>query len=87
MVCFVGQHILQALVTAPFVLSLLQTSACLFTLGAVLTTILVPLSLSSVEYNEYGLVRQRSTGEMHLDKGVHDPGRYALGPDFTFKTF
>ncbi|GMH37810.1 hypothetical protein BSKO_05683 [Bryopsis sp. KO-2023] len=56
-------------------------------IGFLLVVILVPLSLSSVEYYEYGLIRKRSSGKMLLEKGVYDAGRYSLGPDRTFKKF
>ncbi|GMH43885.1 hypothetical protein BSKO_11819 [Bryopsis sp. KO-2023] len=59
----------------------------LLCIGALLIVILVPTSLSSVEYYEYGLVKKRSSGSMLLGKGVYGPGRYHLGPDFTFKKF
>lgn len=49
--------------------------------------ILLPASVSSIEYHEYGLLKRKSTGTMILDKGVYTAGRYFNGPDYTFKKF
>jgi hypothetical protein len=57
---------------------------CLFGLGigALLTVILVPLSISSVEYYEYGL-KQRRTGSVDTSQ-VYTQGRYFPGPAYRF---
>lgn len=51
---------------------------CFLFLGVLLTIILVPLSLSYVEYYEYGLKRSQITGAVDTSK-VYSSGRYFLG--------
>lgn len=59
---------------------------CLLLTGCLLILILVPMTFSKLEYYEAGLKAQKSTGTVSLDN-VYEPGNYAIGPDFTFKTF
>lgn len=51
-----------------------------------LIVILVPLSISNVEYNEIAFSRRRSTGTISRDR-VYTTGRYSLGPDVEFVKF
>lgn len=59
----------------------------LLAIGLLLLLILLPASVSTIEYHEFGLLKKKSTGTMLLDKGVYNAGRYFNGPDFTFKKF
>ena len=66
-----------------------QTYTLLFcgaTVTVVLLCILLPLSLSGVEYYQYGFAMRRSTGAVSTGR-VYESGLYGLGPDFEFKTF
>jgi SPFH domain / Band 7 family len=53
-----------------------------FGIGLLLTVILVPLSLSSVEYYEYGLV-QTQTGKVDTSQ-IYTSGRHLIGPISAF---
>ncbi|KAL4219618.1 hypothetical protein ACF0H5_022191 [Mactra antiquata] len=55
-------------------------------LAAILLVIILPMSFSSLEYNEYGFRRQKSTGTVDTSK-VYSGGKHFLGPDYEFKTF
>ncbi|CAC5368306.1 unnamed protein product [Mytilus coruscus] len=55
-----------------------------FILG--LISILIVASYSYLDYYEYGLKRQKSTGSVDKTE-VYDGGRYFIGPDFEFKVF
>ena len=57
----------------------------LFILGILLICILIPLSLQSVEYFEYGLLKKKTTGVTSGD--VYDSGRYFNGPSYKFIKF
>jgi len=59
---------------------------CCLATGCLLTVILLPLSFSKIEYYEAGLLAQKSTGQVNIDK-VYGPGNHFVGPDFTFKTY
>jgi hypothetical protein len=59
------------------------TFGCMFITGLLLITVLVPLSLSRVDYYDYGLKQRRSTGRVDPDR-TYTRGRYHLGPDFKF---
>lgn len=52
-------------------------------IGLLLMCILVPLSLSHVEYYEYGLKIRKTSGHVDTDK-VYGNGRYQLGPTYDF---
>lgn len=54
--------------------------------GVLLIVILVPMSFSSLEYYEYGFVRQKSTGRVDLST-VYASGKHFIGPDYEFKVF
>ncbi|XP_052079824.1 uncharacterized protein LOC127717989 isoform X1 [Mytilus californianus] len=54
--------------------------------GALMILILVPVSFSYLDYYEYGLKRQKSTGSVDKTE-IYDSGRYFVGPDFEFKVF
>lgn len=54
-------------------------------IGVLLMVILVPLSLSHLEYYEYGLTK-RKTGRVDTSK-VYGSGRYLLGPAYRFITY
>jgi len=56
---------------------------CLGGIGLLLIVILVPLSLSYVEYYEYGLVHNKITGTVDT-KVVYPGGRYFTGPTKNF---
>lgn len=58
--------------------------ACLsiIPIGLLLMVILVPMSLSHVEYYEYGL-EKRKTGKVDTSK-VYESGRYVVGPAYEF---
>jgi len=56
---------------------------CAGGIGLLLLLVLVPISFSYVEYYEYGLKQRKSTGAVDTDK-IYGPGRYVLGPDYTF---
>jgi SPFH domain / Band 7 family len=56
-----------------------------FGTGLLLTVILVPLSLSSVEYYEYGLVQSR-TGKVDTSY-TYTSGRHLIGPVSKFLTY
>lgn len=58
----------------------------LFGVGCLLMVILVPLSLSGVEYYEYGLKMRKTTGKV-ITTQVYDNGRYLVGPTSTFLTY
>ncbi|XP_076088758.1 uncharacterized protein LOC143059153 isoform X2 [Mytilus galloprovincialis] len=51
-----------------------------------LTAILIITSFSYLNYWEYGLKRQKSTGSVDKTE-IYDSGRYFVGPDFEFKVF
>ncbi|CAG2251199.1 unnamed protein product [Mytilus edulis] len=51
-----------------------------------LISILIIASYSYLDYYEYGLRRQKSTGSVDKTE-VYDGGRYFIGPDFEFKIF
>ncbi|VDI09261.1 Hypothetical predicted protein [Mytilus galloprovincialis] len=51
-----------------------------------LISILIIASYSYLDYYEYGLKRQKSTGSVDKTE-VYDGGRYFIGPDFEFKIF
>ncbi|XP_063412520.1 uncharacterized protein LOC134695237 isoform X1 [Mytilus trossulus] len=54
--------------------------------AALLILILVPVSFSYLDFYEYGLKRQKSTGSVDKTE-IYDSGRYFVGPDFEFKVF
>ena len=56
---------------------------CFVLLPIILICILVPLSLSGVEYDEYGFISRRSTGKVDISK-IYEAGLYGIGPDYTF---
>lgn len=58
----------------------------LFIIGLMLLIIILPLSFSYLDYYEYGVVRNKITASVNLDK-VYDSGRYVIGPSHEFKTF
>ncbi|XP_063412525.1 uncharacterized protein LOC134695238 [Mytilus trossulus] len=51
-----------------------------------LISILIIASYGYLDYYEYGLRRQKSTGSVDKTE-VYDGGRYFIGPDFEFKVF
>ena len=51
---------------------------CLLITGILLTVILVPLSFSYVDYYDYGLVKDKTTGTVESGR-VYTQGRYMLG--------
>ena len=51
--------------------------------GILLTIILVPISLSYIEYNEFGLEIRTTTGAVDTEK-VYSGGRYMTGPTYDF---
>ncbi|KAK3745333.1 hypothetical protein QZH41_006724 [Actinostola sp. cb2023] len=53
---------------------------------ALILVIVLPLSFSDVEYYEIAFKKQKSTGKVDTSK-VYTMGRYAIGPDYTFKKF
>lgn len=55
-------------------------------IGLLTMVIVLPLSFSGVEYYELGIRKQKSTGNIKLDK-VYTGGRHLIGPDYTFKKF
>lgn len=55
-------------------------------LAALAAVIVVPLAFSYLEYYEYGLKRQKSTGIVFLDK-VYKGGRHLHGPDYDFLVY
>ena len=60
--------------------------ACFGAVGVVLLLLLVvllPFSLSYLEYYEYGLVQRKTTGKVDFSR-VYDNGRYLVGPDKRF---
>lgn len=61
----------------------ITTLLVLFGIGSLLMVILVPLSLSGVEYYEYGLKKRKTTGNVDTTQ-VYDNGRYLVGPTSTF---
>ncbi|XP_060584087.1 uncharacterized protein LOC132740237 [Ruditapes philippinarum] len=48
--------------------------------------IVLPMSFVTLEYNEYGFRRQKSTGSVDTSM-VYSGGKYFLGPDYEFKVF
>ena len=54
-------------------------------IGVLLLVILVPVSLSHLEYYEYGL-KKRKTGRVDTAR-VYGSGRYLLGPTYRFITY
>lgn len=56
--------------------------ALLFPLGLLAMVILVPMSLSHIEYYEYGL-KKRKTGRVDTTK-VYSSGRHLIGPSYQF---
>ena len=59
---------------------------CAASTTIILLCILLPLSLSGVEYYNYGFAMRRSTGAVSTDR-VYEAGLYGMGPDFKFKVF
>eukprot|EP00761_Pharyngomonas_kirbyi_P012300 gb/GECH01012327.1/.p1 GENE.gb/GECH01012327.1/~~gb/GECH01012327.1/.p1 ORF type:complete len:314 (+),score=66.94 gb/GECH01012327.1/:1-942(+) len=57
----------------------------LLAIGFLLTIILVPLSISTVRYDKYGLDYSSITKRVDLNR-VYSPGRYVLGPAHSFIT-
>lgn len=57
--------------------------ACLAITAVLLTVILIPVSLSYVEYYEYGLDQRKTTGSVNTEQ-VYARGRYFLGADHHF---
>ena len=64
----------------------LLCSGCLTVTVGLLTAIFVPLSLSSLHYYEYGLVKSRTTSKVCTDR-VYTNGRHVLGPTKGFLTY
>ncbi|XP_045169648.2 uncharacterized protein LOC123532306 [Mercenaria mercenaria] len=64
----------------------------LYVIGAVVAlvgfilVIVLPMSFVTLEYNEYGFRRQKSTGTVDTSK-VYSGGKHFLGPDYEFKVF
>lgn len=56
---------------------------CFGIIGIILTVILVPLTFSYLEYNEYGLVQTKTTGTVDTSV-VYGRGRFNLGPSKSF---
>ena len=56
---------------------------CIAILGLLLTVILIPLSISHVDYYEYGLNQFRVTGSVDTTH-VYAYGRYTIGPSHKF---
>jgi len=54
---------------------------------ALLLVILLPMSYSSLEYNEYGFKRRKTTGTVDLGTVYGPGGKHFLGPDYEFKKF
>ncbi|XP_002735949.1 uncharacterized protein LOC100378672 [Saccoglossus kowalevskii] len=52
----------------------------------VVLVVLLSISFSGVEYYQYGFPKRSSTGSVDTSK-VYTAGKYAIGPDKTFKTF
>lgn len=59
---------------------------CCFGLLVLLIIILIPMSLSRLEFYEAGLLARKSTGTLDRTK-VWGPGLHMVGPDFHFKKF
>jgi hypothetical protein len=59
---------------------------CLLIVGILLTVILVPLAFSYLEYYEYGLVRDKTSGTVESGQ-VYTRGRYMLGVTKGFLTY
>ncbi|KAL3832279.1 hypothetical protein ACJMK2_023937 [Sinanodonta woodiana] len=55
-------------------------------IGALLIVILIPASFSTVEYHQFGFVRQKTTGAVDTSK-VYSGGKHFVGPDYEFKVF
>lgn len=51
-----------------------------------LFVILITISFSYLDYDEYGFKRQKSTSRIFTDH-VYKGGRYMMGPDFDFKIY
>lgn len=51
--------------------------------GVLLTAILVPISISHIEYDEYGLQIRTTTGAVDVEN-VYGRGRYMTGPTYDF---
>merc|ERR1711934_821062 len=60
--------------------------SCLFVIGVLLIIILIPMSLSRLEFYEAGLLARKSTGTIDREK-VWGSGLHFVGPDFHFKIF
>ncbi|XP_036356618.1 uncharacterized protein LOC115228206 isoform X2 [Octopus sinensis] len=58
----------------------------LIVIGILLLIILLPLSFSYLDYYELGVVRNKVTGSVSLDR-VYSNGRYVIGPSHEFKVF
>lgn len=52
----------------------------------ILLTILLPISFATLDYNEYGFRRRKSSGTVDTSK-VYSSGRHLVGPDTEFKVF
>ncbi|GAB1598726.1 uncharacterized protein LOC115228206 isoform X2 [Argonauta hians] len=60
--------------------------SALIVIGLLLLVILLPLSFSYLDYYELGVVRNKITGSVSLDR-VYSSGRYLIGPANQFKKF
>lgn len=58
----------------------------LFIIGLLLLIIILPISFGYLNYYEFGVVRNKITGAVSLDR-VYDSGRYVIGPSYEFKRF
>jgi hypothetical protein len=56
---------------------------CFGITAVLLLVILIPISISSIEYYEYGLEQRKSTGRVDITR-VYSRGRYVNGPDTKF---
>lgn len=67
-----------------------EMNACCFVVLALialaLPCILIPLSFKSLEYDQYGFKKQKSTGTVDTSE-VYAVGNHFIGPDYEFKTF
>ncbi|XP_052821759.1 uncharacterized protein LOC106872928 isoform X2 [Octopus bimaculoides] len=58
----------------------------LIVIGLLLLIILLPLSFSYLDYYQMGVVKNKVTGSVSLDR-VYSNGRYLIGPSHEFKVF
>ncbi|KAL4222775.1 hypothetical protein ACF0H5_018815 [Mactra antiquata] len=55
-------------------------------LVALLLVVILPLSFSTLEYDQLGFKRQKTTGSVDTSK-VYSGGKHFVGPDYEFKVF